>query len=383
MTDFAAIQAELDEFRPMIQRFLEREVAPHYDSWEEAKLMPRAFWNTMGEAGLLLVDMPAAFGGGETNVSIPLLVMEEMCRMGFHSLASGYNIQTNIVAPYLLGIGNLAQQQRWLPLMATGEVVAALAMTEPGGGSDTAAMRTRAVRDGDHYVINGSKTFITNGYHADLVVLCAKTDLHAGAKGISLFLVDTRLPGFSCGKKIAKMGQHSSDTAELFFDNLRVPADCLLGAEGKGFAYMMQELPRERLGVAAQALGHTQGALDLTTAYVQQRHAFGQPLSKLQNTRFKLAKVKVQLELARAYFEKCLVKFQTKAMTVDDAAALKYATTEIEVESINECLQHFGGYGYTDEYPISRFYRDARIQTIYAGTSEIMLEVVARGILGR
>src|SRR5690606_19778302 len=201
--------------------------------------------------------------------------------------------------------------------------------------------------------------------------------------GVSLILVDTTLPGFKRGKQIKKIGQHSSDTVELFFDNLQVPVDCLLGTEGMGFIHMMQELPRERLGCSAQAVGHMQGALDLVADYVQQRHAFGQPLSKLQNTRFKLAECKVKLELGRALYEKNVARFKGGQMTVDDAAALKYATTEMELDVINECLQHFGGYGYTDEYPISRFYRDARIQTIYAGTSEIMLEVIARGIVGR
>ncbi|MFT4993723.1 MAG: acyl-CoA dehydrogenase [Paraglaciecola sp.] len=270
-----------------------------------------------------------------------------------------------------------------MPPMVTGEVLTALAMTEPGAGSDVAGIRTRAVKEGDEYILNGSKTFITNGNMADMIIVCAKTDIKAGAKGISLFLVDTSLPGFSTGKPIEKMGQHSSDTGELFFENMRLPADALLGEENKGFIYLMQELPRERLGCAAQAIGHAQGALDLTVDYVTGRKAFGQSVGQFQNTRFKLAQCQTELELCRAMLEKHMVKYKQGVMTVTDAAMLKLASTEMQLTMVNECLQLFGGYGYTDEYPISRFYRDARVQTIYAGSSEIMKEVIARGILGR
>jgi acyl-CoA dehydrogenase len=311
------------------------------------------------------------------------MIQEEMCRLGFHGLATGYNIHANIVAPYVLNIGTKEQHDRWLPGMVSGEVLTALAMTEPGAGSDVAGMRTNAIKDGDEYVLNGSKTFITNGNDANMIIVCAKTDIHAGAKGISLFLVDTSLPGFSTGKPIEKMGQHCSDTGELFFENMRIPGNALLGEEGKGFVYLMQELPRERLGCAVQAIGHAQGALDLTCDYVKDRKAFGQSVSQFQNTRFKLAQCQTDLELCRALLEKHMAKYQTGEMTVTDAAMLKLAATEMQLTMVNECLQLFGGYGYTDEYPISRFYRDARIQTIYAGSSEIMKEVIARGILGR
>ncbi|MCA9537027.1 MAG: acyl-CoA dehydrogenase family protein [Myxococcales bacterium] len=374
---------EIALFRSQVLRFLEQEVVPHYEAWEAAHIIPRELWNTMGENGLLCVDMPEEYGAAGASFDVCQMIQEEMCRLGLHGLATGYNIHSNIVAPYLSNLANDAQKQRWLPRMVSGEVVAALAMTEPGAGSDLAGMRTTAVRDGDHYVLNGSKTFITNGIHAGLTIVCAKTDATAGAKGISLFLVDATLPGYSTGKKIEKIGQHSSDTAELFFEDLRVPVDALLGEEGKGFAYLMQELPRERLGCAVQAIGHAQGALDLTAAYVQERKVFGQPVAKLQNTRFKLAQVKTELELCRALLEKHMAKFARHEMTVDDAAMLKLACTEMQVNAVNECLQLFGGYGYTDEYPISRFYRDARVQTIYAGSSEIMKEVIARSIVGR
>lgn len=374
---------QLEEFRDMVQRFLQQEVAPNYEHWEAQKMMPRDFWQVMGGAGLLLVDFDAEYGGAEASFDVSLMIQEEMCRAGYHSLATGYNIHANIVAPYILNIGSDEQKQAWLPGMASGDIVTALGMTEPSAGSDLAALRTRAERDGDDYIINGSKVFITNGIHADMVVVAAKTDPSLGSKGVSLFLVDAHLPGFNKGKKIDKMGQFSSDTAELFFSDVRVPASALLGAEGRGFGYMMEELPRERLGVAVQGIGHVQGALDMTVEYVKERKAFGQSIGQFQNTRFKMAEAQTELAMCRALTEKCLAKFYADEMTVEDAAMLKYAATDMQVRVINECLQLFGGYGYTDEYPISRFYRDARVQTIYAGSSEIMKEIVARGLLGR
>jgi acyl-CoA dehydrogenase len=374
---------ELSLFRDMVLRFLEQEVTPHYEQWEQDRKMPREMWNTLGAAGLLLVDMPEKYGTAGTTFDVSQMIQEEMCRLGFAALDSGYNIHANIVAPYILKLGTEAQKDKWLPPMATGEAVAALAMTEPGAGSDVAGIRTNARKDGDDYIINGSKIFITNGIHADLVIVAAKTDTSAGAKGISLFLVDATLPGFAKGKKIEKMGQHCSDTAELFFEDMRVSKDCLLGDEGKGFIHMMQELPRERLGCAVAAVGHAQGALDLTVEYVRERKAFGSTVSQFQNTRFKLAQCKTEIEMCRALVEKYTDKYQQDIMTGEDAAMVKLATTEMQVRVVNECLQLFGGYGYTDEYPISRFYRDARIQTIYAGTSEIMKEVIARSVLGR
>ena len=374
---------ELEMFRDMVLRFFEQELLPHYEQWEEDHIAPREIWNTMGAAGLLLVDMPEIYGAAGASFEVIQMIQYEMCRLNMHGLGSGYNIHANIVAPYIYNIGTDEQKHYWLPRMVTGEVVAALGMTEPGAGSDVAAMRTTAVRDGDEYVINGSKIFITNGIHADMVIVCAKTDPGAGAKGISLFMVDASLPGFSRGKKIEKIGQHASDTAELFFDNLRVPANALLGGENRGFVHLMEELPRERLGCAAQAIGHARGALDITADYVTERKAFGQSISQFQNTRFKLAELKTELEMCTALFEKYMAKFKRGEMTVEDAAMIKYCTTEMQLRMVNECLQLFGGYGYTAEYPISRFYRDARIQTIYAGTSEIMKEVVARGIVGR
>lgn len=374
---------ELALFRDMTQRALQKEVAPHYETWEQNEVMPRSIWHTLGQAGMLCVDLPEAYGAAGTSFEIAQMVLGEMAEMGYGGLASSYNIHSNIVAPYIFHQGSDAQKQRWLPKMVSGDVVGAIAMTEPGSGSDLAALRTSAVREGDEWVLNGSKTFITNGLLADLVIVCASTNPSAGAKGISLFLVDTSLPGFSRGKGIRKIGQHSSDTAELFFDNLRLPADALLGEENRGFFYLMEELPRERLGCATQAIFATDGALALTLGYVQERKAFGQTVGSFQNTRFKLAEIKTQLELCRAYYQQCMDKYIKGAMTVEDAALLKLSSTEMQCTAADQCLQLFGGYGYTSEYPISRFYVDARVQTIYAGTSEIMKEVIARPMLGR
>ncbi len=311
------------------------------------------------------------------------MILEETCRLNLHSLSTALNVQANIVMPYINNLGTAEQKAQWLPRMVTGEIVGSIGMTEPGAGSDLAGMRTNAVRDGNEWVINGSKTFITNGLHCGLIVLAAKTDTTKGAKGISLFLVDSSLPGFKKGKGIKKMGQHSNDTAELFFDNLRVPANALLGEENKGFIYLMQELPRERLGLGSQAVGACEGAMAITADYVTQRKAFGSTIAQFQNTRFKMAELRAQLELTKAYLKQCEARFKLGAMTTEEASILKLMSTELQVKLTHECLQLFGGYGYTEEYPISRFFTDARVQTIYAGTSEIMKEVIARGELGR
>jgi acyl-CoA dehydrogenase len=383
MNDQTVSSEELELFRDMVLRFFEQEIHPHYEQWEKDGMVPRQLWRTMGQAGLLCVDLAEEYGAAAASFDISQMIQWEMCRLGYGGLGSGYNIHANIVAPYIVNLGTEEQKNTWLPKLVTGEAVSAIAMTEPGAGSDLAAMRTSAVRDGDDYILNGSKVFITNGIHADLIIVCAKTDPNAGSKGVSLFLVDASLPGFSRGKKIDKIGQHASDTAELFFDNLRLPRSALLGKENQGFIHLMDELPRERLGCATQAVAQAQGALDLAVAYVQERQAFGQSIARFQNTRFKLAEVKADIELSNALLQQNIAKFKAGTMTVEDAAILKLVTTEMQLRAVNECLQLFGGYGYTTEYPISRFYVDARIQTIYAGTSEIMKEVIARGILGR
>lgn len=370
-------------FHTMISRCLAQEVAPFYQYWEEAGEIPRSLWKALGAAGLLGIDLDDAWGGAGADIAITQLALEEISRQGFGGLASAYNIHANIVMPYLQNLGTNEQRETWLPTMARGESLGAIAMTEPNAGSDLAAMKTRATKTKAGWELTGSKIFITNGQVADLVIVCAKTDPSAGAKGVSLFLVDTRLPGFSRGKPIKKIGQHASDTAELAFDHIQLPCDALLGEEGAGFRYLMQELPRERLGVGAQALGAVEGALALTLEYVQQRQAFGQRVADFQNTRFTLGEIKAQLDMARAYFNHCVDKYRQGTMNSTDAAILKLQLSELQCRAVDRCLQLFGGYGYTHEYPISRFYLDARVQTIYAGSSEIMKEVVARSLLGK
>jgi len=374
---------ELNLFRDMANRAFEQEIAPHFEQWEKDHMVPRELWNRLGEAGLLCPDMPEEYGGAGTSPQVTLALIEELSRMGFGGVATGWAIHCNIVAPYVEHFGSEEQKQQWLTKMISGEAVGALAMTEPGAGSDVQGIRTNAVKDGDEWVLNGSKIFITNGYHADLVIVAAITDPGKGAKGTSLFLVDTNLPGFEKGKKLEKIGQHTSDTAELFFQDIRLPESALLGELNKGFVIMMTELPRERLGIAAQAIGAAEGAMGITVDYVLERKAFGQTVASFQNTRFKLAEVKTEIALCRALYEKCADAYARSELTADDAAMLKYAATEMQCSTIDDCLQLFGGYGYTAEYPISRYYTDARIQRIYGGTSEIMREMVARSILGR
>ncbi len=374
---------EMTLFRDMARRAFETEIAPHIEQWEEECIVPRELWNTLGAAGLLCPDLPEEFGAAGTTPHVTLAMIEELSRLGFGGIASGYGIHSNIVAPYINHFGSEAQKQHWLPKMISGEAVGALAMTEPGAGSDVQGIRTNAVRDGDEWILNGSKIFITNGIHADVVIVAAITDPGEGAKGTSLFLVDASLPGFSRGKKIEKIGQHTSDTAELFFQDVRLPADALLGEENKGFVIMMTELPRERLGIAAQAVASAEGALDITVDYVKERKAFGKSVGEFQNTRFKLADVKTEIAINRAFYEKCADAYTRGEMTSDDAAILKLASCEMQCKVVDDCLQLFGGYGYMVEYPISRFYTDARIQRIYGGTSEIMRDLVARTMLGK
>jgi len=374
---------ELTLFRDMTRRFLEQEVEPHFEAWEKDHIIPRELWHTMGAAGLLCPDMPEEYGAAGSSPQVCFAIIEEMSRMGFGGLATGYGIHSNIVAPYIQHFGSEEQKQQWLTKMVSGEAIGALAMTEPGAGSDLQSIRTNAVKDGDGWVLNGSKIFITNGIHADVVIVAAITDPGKGAKGTSLFLVDATLPGFDKSKKIEKIGQHTSDTAELFFQDVRLSASALLGELNKGFVIMMEELPRERLGIAAQAVASAEGAMDITVDYVKERKAFGQTVASFQNTRFSLADVKTEIALNRALLQQCADAYAEQALSAEDAALLKYATTEMQCRTVDQCLQLFGGYGYTAEYPISRFYTDARIQRIYGGSSEIMREVVARSILGR
>lgn len=376
-------QEELALFRNSVIKALETEVAPHYDAWEKQGIVPRELWATLGNAGMLCVDVPEDCGGCSAPFQYSVVVGEEMARLGFGALSTNVMVHSDIVAPYLSHIGNDEQKQQWLPKMVTGEAVGAIAMTEPGAGSDLQAMRTSAVKDGDHYILNGSKTFITNGQHADMVIVAAKTDPNAGAKGISLFLVDTSLPGFSKGRNLDKIGQHSGDTSELFFSDMRIPASALLGEEGQGFIYLMRELPRERLVIGALGVAAARGSLDMTIQYSQERELFGQKLSQLQNTRFEIARMETDYRINKAFVDQCIREYEDGKLDAPTASMAKYSATEMQCRVADGCLQLFGGYGYTTEYPISRNFIDARVQRIYGGTSEVMKEIIARSVLGR
>jgi acyl-CoA dehydrogenase len=363
-------------FRESVRRFVRDEFVPQQARWRLQHQPDAGAWLAAGRIGLLLADVPAAYGGSGGTYAHECVVIEELTRAG---VTFGAGVQ-NIVAHYLLAYGSEAQKQAWLPRMARGELVAAIAMTEPGTGSDLAGIRTTAVREGEHYVINGSKTFITNGAHAGLVCVAARTSASApGMRAISMIFVETaNLPGYSAGQPLEKVGMHGQDTCELFFDNVRVPAANLLGpAEGRGFTQMMQQLPFERLSIAVAALAMAEEAVALTVRYAKERMIAGKPLFDFQNTRFKLAECSAQARVGRAFIDDCIVRYL--AGTLDDAgtAVAKFWLTETVCKIIDECLQLHGGYGYMTEYPIAQMWIDSRVQRIYAGTNEVMKEVIA------
>ena len=378
-----AYDADLELFRDNFKRFMSEHIAPHYEKWEREGIMPRSVWTLLGENGFLCVDVPEEYGGYGVPTHYSLMLVEESARAGYCALSTGISCHSEIAAPYIQHIGSEEQKQYWLPKMVSGQVVGAIGMTEPGAGSDLHAMRTSAILQGDHYVLNGSKTFISNGQHADVVVLAVKTDPQARAKGVSLLLVDTHLEGFKKGTNLDKIGLHSQDTSELFFDNVKVPKDQLLGNAGSGFAYLMQELPRERTAIAATSLGAIRGSIDLATQYVKERQAFGQAIANFQNTRFVLAQAKIDELATAAFYNQNVALYNEGKLDVETAAALKSFSTDMQMKVADNLLQLFGGYGYMTEYPISRFFVDARIQRIYGGTNEIMKEIVARGLIGK
>jgi acyl-CoA dehydrogenase len=367
-------------FREQARRFFERECAPHLDRWEEQGIIDREIWTKAGEQGLLCASIPEEYGGAGGNFAHEKVLVEEQIKAGISGWGNG--VHSGIVAHYLLHYGSEEQKRTWLPKLATGEIVAGIAMTEPGTGSDLQGVRTSAKRDGNQYVINGAKTFITNGQTANLICVVAKTDPAQGAKGISLIVVETdKVEGFRRGRNLDKIGQHSADTSELFFDEVRVPTANLLGdREGLGFVQLMQQLPQERLIIAVQAVAAMERALDLTADYVKQRTAFGKRLLDFQNTRFKLAEVKTHARIARVFVEHCTELLLVGKLDVETVCMAKWWTTDMENKIIDECLQLFGGYGYMREYPISRMYTDARVQRIYGGTTEIMKELIGRTI---
>lgn len=372
------ITEDLSIFQDAIRKFIERELVPHEERWWKQQHVDRETWRKAGEVGMLCASIPEAYGGGGGSFAHEAIIAYEQARAMATSL--GTNVHSAIVAHYILRYGSASQKQRWLPRMATGEMVGAIAMSEPGAGSDLKSVKTRAVCDGAHYVINGSKTFISNGLLADLILVVVKTDPDKGAKGVSIVVVETAgLEGFRRGRVLEKIGQKGQDTAELFFDNVRVPRENLLGdEEGRGFYQLMQQLPQERMVIALGALGAMERALETTVAYVRDRQVFGAPLLEMQNTRFKLAECKTHATVARAFVDDCMDKVLRGELTTETAAMAKWWCTQKSCEIIDECLQLHGGYGYMAEYPIARLYVNARVGKIYGGSNEIMKELIAR-----
>jgi acyl-CoA dehydrogenase len=375
--------SELELFRDNVKRFFKEHAEPHYEKWERAGIIPQDFYRQMGAQGLLCLDVPDTYGGAGAPFQFCCVVVEEAARAGYLALASNLTVHSDIVAPYILHLGTEEQKTKYLPRLVSGDCIGAIAMTEPAAGSDLQGIKTAATADGEHYLISGSKTFITNGQNAGVVVTAVRTDPKAGAKGTTLFCIDSDAPGFKRGRNLDKAGLQSADTSELFFDQVRVPRSAVLGRVGGGFGHLIDELPRERLVLAASAVAHAQGALDRTVEYALSRKAFGQPIASFQNTRFELAKAKTDIEVHRAFLDKCAALYAEGKLDVPTAAMVKLATTEMEGRVTDACLQLFGGYGYMSEYPISRYWADARIQRIYGGTSEIMKEVIARSLVGR
>ncbi|MGJ0121616.1 acyl-CoA dehydrogenase family protein [Williamsia sp. MIQD14] len=370
---------DLDDLRSMTRSFMERNVAPNVDKYIEQHHVDRDLWNQAGELGLLCMSIPEEYGGGGGTFAHESILIEEQARIGDSSW--GVSLHNGIIAHYLLAYGSEDQKQHWLPKMASGEVVGAIAMTEPGTGSDLQAITTKAIRDGDEYVIDGSKTFITNGSQADLIIVVAKTDTSEGAKGISLVLVEGDRDGFRRGRVLDKIGQRGQDTSELFFDGVRVPTSNLLGTEeGQGFIQLMQQLPQERLIIAVASVAGMESAVAQTIAYTKDRKAFGRPVFGFQNTKFTLAEAATETHIARVFVDDCIVKHLEGKLDIPTVAMAKWWTTDKAMDVLDECLQLFGGYGYMSEYPIGRMWADARVQKIYAGTNEIMKEIISRSL---
>lgn len=363
-------------FRRSMRKFLEEELAPHHEKWEAQGYVDREAWLRAGELGFLCMSMPEEYGGSGADKLYSMILFEEVQRLNLTGL--GFGLHNEIVAPYIYNYGSDEQKQKYLPKMAAGEMIGAIAMSEPGTGSDLQAVKTTALKDGNEIVVNGQKTFITNGWHADVVITVAKTDPNAGAKGTSLVMLEAGDEGFDKGRRLKKLGLKAQDTSELFFDNVRIPADRILGEEGKGFIYLMQELAWERLQVAISAAQAIETALEMTVEYCKERKAFGQALIEMQNTRFKLAEVKTIAQVARTFVDDCMAKLLKGELDAETASMAKWWTSDMQNKMVDECLQLFGGYGFMWEYPISRMYADARVQRIYAGTNEIMKEIIAR-----
>ncbi len=370
---------EHEMFRDTVRKFYEKEVIPHHEQWEEDGQVSREVWHKAGAAGLLCPSMPEAFGGADADFLFTVVQAEEQVRAG--TSGPGFGLHNDIVAPYILKYGNKEQHQRWLPAMARGELIGAIAMTEPGTGSDLQGVQTRARLDGDHYVLNGQKTYITNGYMCDLVIVVCKTNPEEGARGISLLVVEAGTDGFEKGRKLKKVGMKAQDTSELFFQDCRVPRENLLGEEGAGFGYLMNELVQERLMIGVGAIASAERALQTTIEYTKQRKAFGRTVSSFQNTRFKLAEMHTEVTIGRIFLDRCIEAHLKGELDVPTAAMTKYWLTDLQCRVIDEGVQLHGGAGYMLEYPIARAFVDSRVNRIYGGTNEIMKELISRFIV--
>ncbi len=369
-------------FRDAFQTFLEREVIPFHAQWEKDGLVPRETWRRAGEQGFLAMSVPEAYGGAEEpDFRYNMILGEETWRVGATGVGVGFGLHSDVVVPYFLHYAAPEQKERWLPKMVNGECITAIAMTEPSAGSDLAGIRTMAVHDGDDYILNGQKTFITNGINSDLVVVVAKTNPDRGHKGISLLVVERGMAGFERGRNLEKIGLHAQDTAELFFHDVRVPVANRLGEEGQGFVYLMQQLPQERLTIAVGAVAAAEAALDGAIRYCKEREAFGQPIGQFQHVRFALAEMQTEVQIGRVFVDQCVLALNRGDLTTEVASMAKWWTTELQKRIVDQCLQLHGGYGYMLEYPIATAYLDARVQTIYGGTTEIMKEIIGRSLL--
>ena len=367
---------EHDALRESARKFFEREVAPHHRKWEKAGVAPRSVWKKAGEAGLLCVALPEEYGGAGADRLASAILIEEQARLGLSG--PGFSTHSDIVAPYIFNYGTQEQKRRWLPAMVSGEMIGAIVLTEPSAGSDLRAIRTTAVRDGDEFVLNGQKTFITNGQCADLLLVAAKPGQGSDKKKLTLIVVEASRQGVTRGKNFEKIGMKAQDTCELFFDNVRVPVANMLGEEGAGFPLLSKELAWERLQIAVGAVATSAAALDWTRDYTRERKAFGTPIADFQNTRFRLAEIKTEIEIAQTFVDRCLREVNEGRLDVTVAAMAKYWCTELMGRVLDQCLQLHGGYGYMWEYPIARAFADARVHRIYGGSNEIMRELIAR-----
>jgi alkylation response protein AidB-like acyl-CoA dehydrogenase len=367
------------QFRDTVREFVAREIAPHHDRWVREGIVSREVYVEAAKQGLVGFSVPEEYGGlGVTDFRYNAIVTEELGRGGYHGPA--FALHNDIVAPYLLGLADKDQKRRWLPGMASGELIFAMAMTEPGTGSDLAGVKSTARRDGADWILNGQKTFISNGILSDVVIVVARTDPDAGHRGLSLLVVERGMAGFERGRNLDKIGQHAQDTAELYLDNVRVPGSNLLGPEGSGFANLMKNLPYERMSVAANSWGAARAVLDTTIEYAQSRQAFGSPIGSFQANRFTLAEMETELDIAQVYLDDCVKRTLTDELSAVDAAKAKWWITELHKRVVDRCVQLHGGYGYMTEYPVARAYLDARIATIYGGTTEIMKEIIGRSM---